>query len=127
MQGNEYIYPLSAGGGGGGDVKIYQHNITIQATDSDNESCYVKYIIYNTNANSLFTSPTPTANDVMNVIRATCIGSTPPTYNSNKFFTMYVDIWEESLNVTVTDVATGTNSGRYVRSIQSASDAVMQM
>lgn len=28
---------------------------------------------------------------------------------------------------TVTDVATGTNSGRYVRSIQSASDAVMQM
>lgn len=112
---------------GGDEVKIYQHNITIQATDSNNESCYVKYIIYNTNANSLFTSPTPNANDVMNVIQATCIGQTPPTYDSNKFFSMYVDIWEESLNVTITDVATGTNSGRYVRSIVSASDNVMQM
>lgn len=112
---------------GGDEVKIYQHNITIQATDTNNESCYVQYIIYNTNANSLFASPTPTISDVMNVIQATCIGATPPFYGSGKFFSMSVNIWEESLNVTISDVATGTNIGRGVRSIQSASDAVRQM
>jgi len=114
--------------GGGDEVKIYQHHISITGKDTNDEYCYANYIIYSTKSESLFTQgSTPTLNDVMNVIQTTCTGQTPPFYTSNKFFSMYVNIWEESLNTNVTDVATGTNGGTYVRSIQNASDTVMQM
>lgn len=120
-------------GGGGGDVKIYQHNISIMGTDRNNNSYTVRYIIYSTKSDSLF-SDAPTVSEVKNVIRATCLNSVTPdfytstqsSYNVREY--MYVDMWtDEALYGNSTDMLTGTSTSGAISNINWATDTVVEM
>jgi len=120
--------------GSGDEVKIYQHNISISGTDNDSNYYDVKYIIYSTKSDSLFTSASPTVSDVKNVINATCSGSATPYYyastqtSDNAKTYMYIDLWSDnSLYGRSVDLSSGTSTSGAITAITNASDVVKEM
>lgn len=119
---------------GGDEVKIYQHNISIEGTDNDSNSYTVRYVIYSTKSESLFTSVSPTISDVKNVINATCTGSATPYFyagtqtSDNARTYMYIDLWtDNSLYGRSMDLSAGTSTSGEIIDITSASDFVKEM
>ena len=118
---------LTANGSGGAswasEVKVYQHNIIIQAKDANNESYYYEYSVYNTSPTPLVNTYNPTYMDVINLLCDTITseqGLTPAYFNeghwnyfiaergeSNSLMAFYYDI--QTQNYTTEEAITSVS------------------